>query len=69
MNIGAICRGFRIKHKLSLRDIDSDSPKTLSAFEMGRSSNLEHIKKYVNKAEQLQDTEFYNILIKGFING
>lgn len=46
--IGKYCREYRIKHGIKLRELTGDKQvKTLSAFEMGRSSNIEHLKLYV----------------------
>ena len=51
--IGDYCREYRItKLKLTLSDIEeSNNIKTLSAFEHGNSTNLNHMFKYINKID------------------
>ena len=47
--IGKYCRNYRIvKLEMTLKEVEgSENIKTLSSFEHGRSSNLEHLLKYV----------------------
>ena len=46
--IGEYCRKYRINKGATLKELtEGGQIKTLSAFEMGRSSNIEHLKLYV----------------------
>lgn len=49
--IGAYCRSYRVNVlKLTLKDLEgNDNIKTLSSFENGRSTNMNHLLKYVNR--------------------
>lgn len=60
--IGSYCRTFRmITLKKRLKDVAGDTNiKTLSGFEHGRSSNIEHMDKYY----QACDTTEQKILFK-----
>lgn len=65
--VGAYCREFRMKKlKLRLQDVEgSENIKTLSAFEHGRTKNMEHLFKYVTACnDKQQKLEFLNGLIK-----
>lgn len=63
MSINSYCREYRIRKGKTLKDVNKgDQIKSLSAFEMGRSSNIYHFEKYVALAMSLND-------IKGFVNG
>lgn len=63
MSINSYCREYRMKKGKTLKDVSKgDDIKSLSAFEMGRSSNIYHFEKYVVLAMSLND-------IKGFANG
>lgn len=54
--IGEYCRKYRIDKGLTLKDINgNDQIKTLSAFEMGRSSNMIHLIKYIKLSVELND--------------
>lgn len=54
--IGEYCRKYRIDKGLTLKDINgNDHIKTLSAFEMGRSSNMIHLIKYIKLSVELND--------------
>lgn len=48
-NIGAYCRDYRKRKQMVLHDFDCNI-KTISAFENGRSSNMNLITLYVNIA-------------------
>lgn len=64
--IGKYCRKFRINElELTLKDIEgNEDVKTLSAFEHGRSSNINHLLKYVKHCKSLeQQIEFLQGLI------
>lgn len=46
--IGEYCRNYRINKGVKLKDLtNGEQIKTLSAFEMGRSSNIAHLKPYI----------------------
>lgn len=64
--VGQYCRYFRkhILHK-TLKEIEgSEDVKTLSSFEHGRSSNLNHMFKYINHCENdVQKLTFINGLL------
>ena len=60
--IGKYCRDFR-KHKLQLTlvsfcDLTNTNFKTLSAFELGRSTNIEHVFKYLDLCDESNKKEF-----------
>lgn len=56
--IGNYCRAYRISKNKTLKDVEQgDNIKALSAFEMGRSSNIAHFMKYLKLAIQLNETE------------
>ena len=49
--IGEYCRKYRKTKGYTLRDVEgSESVKSLSAFESGRSSNISHFFKYLELA-------------------
>lgn len=60
--ISAYCRAFRIDVlKISLvtmAEVTDTNIKTLSAFEHGRSKNIEHFIKYIEVSNVQQKTEF-----------
>ena len=61
--IGHYCREYRLKHGITLKLLAGESKvKTLSAFEMGRSSNIEHLKLYMKLSVIMNDSP-------NFING
>ena len=63
MSINSYCREYRMRKGKTLKDVSNGGKvKSLSAFEMGRSSNISHFEKYVALAMSLND-------IKGFTNG
>lgn len=49
-DIGKLCREYRMIHlQATLKDIEGDENiKSLSSFEHGRSSNINHFMKYVS---------------------
>lgn len=51
--IGKYCRNYRLTVlEMTLKEIEDDGNiKTLSSFEHGRSTNLEHLLKYVKHCE------------------
>lgn len=59
--IGAYCRQYRIKHGVKLHELN-EKVGTISAFEMGNSSNIKHLESYIKLSKKLDDT--YN-----FMNG
>lgn len=61
--IGRYCRKYRMSKGATLRGICYENEvKTLSAFEHGRSSNIEHLKKYFELSVTLNDVD-------NFMNG
>lgn len=59
--IGEYCRKYRIEKGATLIELTGGSQiKTLSAFEMGRSSNINHLKPYIELS--LQYNEVYLFL-------
>ena len=61
--LGEYCRNYRKDKGATLREVEgNESIKALSAFEMGRSSNIAHFFKYV--ALSIKHGEFHS-----FING
>lgn len=69
-HIGEYCRFYRIVVlKLTLKEVAGEDYKNLSNFEHGRSSNIKHMLKYVEKCEtRQQKIEFLEGLIN-FIEG
>lgn len=64
--IGKYCRNYRITVlELTLKEVEgNENVKTLSSFEHGRSSNLEHLLKYVKQCKtQEQKMNFLQGLI------
>lgn len=65
--IGKYCRKFRINElELTLKELEGDENiKALSAFEHGKSSNVNHLLKYVKKCiNKDQQIKFLEGLIK-----
>ena len=61
--IGNYCREYRLKHNITLKTLAGENRiKTLSAFEMGRSSNIEHLKLYMQLSIVMNDSP-------NFVNG
>lgn len=60
--IGNYCREYRLTHGITLKELTGEHRvKTLSAFEMGRSSNMEHLKLYVKLSVVKNDTNNFMI--------
>lgn len=58
MSINSYCREYRIRKGKTLKDVSKGGKvKSLSAFEMGRSSNISHFEKYISLAISLNDIE------------
>lgn len=57
ISIGSYCRNYRVnKLKMTLREVEGNEQiKTLSGFENGRSSNLDHLIKYVVKCDSIHE--------------
>lgn len=57
--IGKYCRKFRITElECSLKDIEgNENIKALSAFEHGKSSNINHLLKYVKYCKTMEQKE------------
>ena len=60
--IGNYCREYRLKHGVTLKQLAGDKIGTISAFENGRSSNIEHLKLYMQLSIVMNDSP-------NFING
>lgn len=59
------CRIYRLRQKATLREVEgNDNVKALSAFEMGRSSNIAHFLKYVEFSKQQGDLDNF---IRGLV--
>lgn len=64
MSIGLICREYRMKHGVPLAEIaGKHNYKTLSAFEMGRSSNMDHLVKYIKLSIVHGDSDQFMLTI------
>ena len=64
--IGKYCRNYRLTVlELTLKEVEgNENVKTLSSFEHGRSTNLEHLLKYVKHCKtKEQKLEFLHGLI------
>lgn len=74
-SVGEYCRYFRIKIlEMTLKDVANGSNiKTLSHFEHGRSTNLNHIVKYINKCNSYEYREYFMLglleCMEGLENG
>ena len=64
--IGNYCRKYRLNKGATLIELtEGKQVKTLSAFEMGRSSNIHHLQPYINLSiKYSEELEFMNGLIK-----
>ena len=63
--IGQYCRNYRVANKATLKDIEKgDNVKSLSAFEMGRSTNINHFLKYVEYSKSINDYDNFMLGIK-----
>lgn len=61
--IGEYCRKYRLSKGATLIELTKGGQiKTLSAFEMGRSSNIKHLIPYIELSISLDDKE-------NFMNG
>lgn len=69
--IGKYCREYRLRHGIKLKDMtDGEQIKTLSAFEMGRSSNIKHLEKYIVLSVKINDSDnFVKGMIEELTNG
>lgn len=65
--VGKLCREYRMIHlEATLKDIEgSDNVKSLSNFEHGRSTNINHLLKYVAYCDTREErVKFMSWLIK-----
>ena len=67
LKIGKYCRKFRIVElEMTLKEVEgSENVKALSSFEHGRSSNMNHLFKYVRKCK---DKEQRFLFLQGLID-
>ena len=67
LKIGKYCRKFRITElEMTLKQVEgSENIKALSSFEHGRSSNMNHLIKYVRCCK---DKEQRILFLQGLIN-
>ena len=67
LKIGKYCRKFRITElEMTLKEVEGcDNVKALSSFEHGRSSNMNHLIKYVRKCK---DKKQRLLFLQGLIN-
>lgn len=68
--IGQFCRGYRLSKGVRLIDLTLGGQiKTLSAFEMGKSSNVNHLITYIELSQMLGDSDnFMNQLNEAIKN-
>lgn len=58
--IGEYCRKYRIEKGATLIELTGGSQiKTLSAFEMGRSSNINHLKPYIELSLKYNEVDLF----------
>lgn len=58
--IGEYCRKYRIERGATLIELTGGSQiKTLSAFEMGRSSNINHLKPYIELSLKYNEVDLF----------
>ena len=68
--LGTYCRNYRLAHGATLRDIErGENVKALSAFEMGRSTNIDHFMKYLRYSMAIGDVKNFLSNIEGDLNG
>lgn len=72
--IGEYCRKYRINKGATLKELtEGGQIKTLSAFEMGRSTNIHHLEPYIKLSfKHGEENSFMDGLltvIKGGLNG
>lgn len=72
--IGEYCRQYRINKGATLKELTEGSQiKTLSAFEMGRSTNIKHLEPYIKLSfKHGEENSFMDGLltvIRGGLNG
>lgn len=69
--IGAFCRDYRLSKGVRLTDLTLGGQiKTLSAFEMGNSTNINHLVTYIELSQMLNDSDnFLNLLNEVVKNG
>lgn len=72
--IGEYCRQYRINKGATLKELTEGSQiKTLSAFEMGRSTNIHHLEPYLKLSSKNNDENNFMLglilAIKGDNNG
>lgn len=61
--IGEYCRKYRINKGATLKELtEGGQIKTLSAFEMGRSTNIHHLEPYIKLSSKHNDEN-------GFMDG
>lgn len=66
--IGRTCRRYRLHIGYTLEDVaGGDSIKTLSGFEMGRSTNVKHFLKYLEIADKREETDIFIATLLGDI--
>lgn len=54
--IGSYCRKYRMSKGITLSQLTNGGKiKTLSAFEMGRSSNIHHLELYIKLSHEYND--------------
>jgi len=56
--IGNYCRQYRLINGYKLKDL-TVKVKALSAFENGRSTNMEHLALYIKLSHKLDDTYYF----------
>ena len=63
--IGDYCREYRIKKGVTLKELTGGKQiKTLSAFEMGRSTNIHHLEPYIKLSSKHNDE---NVFMDGLL--
>ncbi|MEF4813644.1 hypothetical protein U9725_23450 [Escherichia coli] len=67
INFGKYCREYRMSKGVTLAQLSPDiNIKTLSAFEMGRSSNIKLLEPYIKLSiEHNESHKFFNGLTEG----
>ena len=58
--IGDYCRKYRLCKNVTLKQLGGeDQVKNLSAFEHGRSTNINHLLKYINLSKEYNELELF----------
>lgn len=68
--VGEYCKQYRVSKNITLQKFCGEfNIKTISSFENGRSSNIEHLIRYVELSKSLNDNDMFINGLMGVLNG